>query len=493
MGSKNLKVIATRGTGSLAIARPKEALELRAYIDTLYGPKPGETAIGFKGNKLTGRRARGLIHPFTPTKQTSNYGEPLLSTMADEIKQGLISWRPTSCHACPGGCKSGIKVRGGEIDCGSTMCNILRAPADAYNAYYHTRGNMSKNTWEWTQLHQQLGLNHHETPDGRSASLGTTGSQLVKDLIKTGILTEKNTGWPTDKYGSLEFSRLALLDIAYKRGFGKVWAEGICRAIDYIVSHEEFGPNRDKAVYYRDLTFPKAGNFNGYQSHYRHGPEGIYYANLLYYSLSQGDGNKQHVAEWFYRGLRHFLTPGSDEWKTMLAAVMKKYTGTDEPIGSPGFKDCEKAVRWFWQLQMEMESLEFCNYTLQGWCDYTQDGVGDYELGSKMLNVVTGWDWTQAKLWNECERLWILERAIACREGRQASDDEFNDSWLKENPMAVSADGERYDKAKIREGLDKLYTLVGWNRNGVPTRARLEELDLKDVADDLENRGVSIS
>ncbi len=174
----------------------------------------------------------------------------------------------------------------------------------------------------------------------------------------------------------------------------------------------------------------------------------------------------------------------------MLAGVMKKYVGTDKPIGSPGFEDCEKAVRWFCQRQLEMESLEFCNIKLLPWCEYTQDGVGDYELGSKMLNVVTGWDWTQTKLWDQCERLWILERAIACREGRRASDDEFNDTWLKENPMSASADGRRFDKARIRKGLDKLYALVGWNTNGIPTRARLEELDLKDVADDLERRGV---
>ncbi len=493
MGSKNLKAIATRGTGAVTIARPKEALELREYIDALHGPKPGDSVIGFKGKKLTGRRAAARINPYAPTNQTGVDGEPLLSTMADEIKQGIVTWRPTSCYACPGGCRSGIKIRGGGIPCGSAKCNILRAPAEVYNLYYHTRGIMSKNVWEWTQLHQTLGLNHHETPDGRTASSGgAVGSRLVENLIKAGILTEKNTGWPTDKYGSLEFSRQALVDIAWKRGFGKVWAEDICRAIDYITNHEEFGPNRNKALYYRDIVYPKAGNFNGYQSHYRHSSEGIHYANLLYYALSQGDGNRQHCAEYFYKGPRS-LTPGTDEWKTLLAGVMKKYTGTDKPIGSPGFEECEKAVRWFWQQQMEMESLESCNARLQGWCEYTQDGISDFELGSKMLNVVTGWDWTQTELWAECERLWILERAIACREGRRASDDEFNDTWLKENPMAASADGTRFDRAKIREGLDRLYALVGWNRNGIPTRARLEELDLKDVADDLENRGVLVS
>ena len=34
------------------------------------------------------------------------------------------------------------------------------------------------------------------------------------------------------------------------------------------------------------------------------------------------------------------------------------------------------------------------------------------------------------------------------------------------------------------------YKFKGWNKDGVPTRERLEELDLGYVADDLEKRGI---
>ena len=33
--------------------------------------------------------------------------------------------------------------------------------------------------------------------------------------------------------------------------------------------------------------------------------------------------------------------------------------------------------------------------------------------------------------------------------------------------------------------LDDYYAARGWDKNGIPTRAKLEELELKDIADDL--------
>jgi len=51
-------------------------------------------------------------------------------------------------------------------------------------------------------------------------------------------------------------------------------------------------------------------------------------------------------------------------------------------------------------------------------------------------------------------------------------------------------DGVMMDKSKFLKLLDKYYELRNWNkRNGWPTRAKLEELDLKEVADELEAIG----
>jgi aldehyde:ferredoxin oxidoreductase len=44
------------------------------------------------------------------------------------------------------------------------------------------------------------------------------------------------------------------------------------------------------------------------------------------------------------------------------------------------------------------------------------------------------------------------------------------------------------DKKKYEKILDKYYEIRGWTREGVPTRQRLEELGLKEVADALEKK-----
>lgn len=43
---------------------------------------------------------------------------------------------------------------------------------------------------------------------------------------------------------------------------------------------------------------------------------------------------------------------------------------------------------------------------------------------------------------------------------------------------------------KFDDLMGMYYQLKGWDQDGLPTRWKLEELDIKDVADDLEERGL---
>jgi aldehyde:ferredoxin oxidoreductase len=44
-------------------------------------------------------------------------------------------------------------------------------------------------------------------------------------------------------------------------------------------------------------------------------------------------------------------------------------------------------------------------------------------------------------------------------------------------------DGVVVDKGEFETALDQYYGMAGWDENGVPTRVKLEELDLAWVAD----------
>ena len=119
-------------------------------------------------------------------------------------------------------------------------------------------------------------------------------------------------------------------------------------------------------------------------------------------------------------------------------------------------------------------------------------GMEDY---SRLLKAVTGEDFTKAELVKTAEREMALERSYNAREGiRRIDDYPHAFQWeLKHgecNPM--------YDRARYRMSLedyklllDEYYRLRGCDtETGIPTRSTLEELGLKDVADDLEKRGI---
>ncbi len=84
------------------------------------------------------------------------------------------------------------------------------------------------------------------------------------------------------------------------------------------------------------------------------------------------------------------------------------------------------------------------------------------------------------------ERNINMERAIWVRDGyTDGAVDTFNDVIFEET------DGEGnilIPKDKLESALEIYYQLRGW-KAGVPTRAKLEELELKDVADELEALG----
>jgi len=112
---------------------------------------------------------------------------------------------------------------------------------------------------------------------------------------------------------------------------------------------------------------------------------------------------------------------------------------------------------------------------------------------SKALSAVTGVDMDVEALWKAGERIYNLQRAIMVkRENRTREDDTLYEPWFKmrwpEEDMGFPVGP--LDKDKFEALRDRYYELRGWDvKTGRPTRAKLEELDLKDAANDLETAG----
>jgi aldehyde:ferredoxin oxidoreductase len=107
------------------------------------------------------------------------------------------------------------------------------------------------------------------------------------------------------------------------------------------------------------------------------------------------------------------------------------------------------------------------------------------DLYSAMLIAATGVEaFKPDYIMRVGERIWNLERVFNVREGFSRKDDVLPERILKETHKKGPIAEKLYPS--LDELLDKYYEERGWDKNGIPTREKLEELNLKEVADEME-------
>ncbi len=83
------------------------------------------------------------------------------------------------------------------------------------------------------------------------------------------------------------------------------------------------------------------------------------------------------------------------------------------------------------------------------------------------------------------ERTANLIRAFNVREGFGRKDDALPKRFLTDPLPSGSARGRVVQAGDLNRMLDEFYKVCGWDENGVPTREKLEELGLKEAAQEL--------
>jgi aldehyde:ferredoxin oxidoreductase len=117
----------------------------------------------------------------------------------------------------------------------------------------------------------------------------------------------------------------------------------------------------------------------------------------------------------------------------------------------------------------------------------TPDHVGDLTLESRIFSAVTGIDMKVEETYKIGEMLNTLERALAARDGRTRKDDILYDIYFEKE----DAGGRKYIREDLERAKSDYYQLMGWDvKTGIPTRPTLEKLDLKEVAEGLEKKGL---
>ncbi|NQT48550.1 MAG: hypothetical protein HQ578_06200, partial [Chloroflexi bacterium] len=301
-------------------------------------------------------------------------------------------------------------------------------------------------------------------------------------------------GIPISKLGSLEFIETLLRKIALRDGFGGILAQGVFEAA------ASLGPEAKEQA-----------EMAGYQSE-----PGLYpwYGPKLYIT----------------NALLHAMEPRTPMQQAHeVALLLTKWAATMNNIGYVSSQDFRSIARRFWggelaadfstydgkalaakmiqDRQYAKECLILCDFL---WpvidLEHTEGHMGDPTLESKLLSAVTGEEVDEEGLYRIGARVFNLQRAILVREGRQGRDfdklpetchtvpieyDHANPDCIApgKDGEVISLKGTVVDRGKFEKMKDEYYQLRHWDvATGLQTRASLEELELKGVADDLEQR-----
>jgi len=451
-GGKNLKAICASGSKRVKIAHPEELLKVRSDIS-------GELT---KNPYIHGDRRASLIEFLNfPTNS---------------------AWHKRSCsQSCFRACFSELvnvprKTRPG-LHSGQLGC-----VGPLTIEWEDEKGHIGRSVWplwsqtveggfEATELLQQYGLNEWEVLAGMVPWL-VMGNRM-------GIITEELFGGPINP-SKAEWWVSFLHMLAYREGFGDLLAEGVTRAINTL-GKKKFGETiytgtrlcglgEDRSLQVdTPISLQEAW---GYSEH--HSGRGIHSFRaypvwllraLVWLTESKDPHNNQHIKD-------------NADW---LAELEK-----DPYLGEIG-----PAISFWNQIRGQLKSsLTLCDFAfpIPGAPHPLQSG-GNSDAEARLFSAVTGISTTQEELDKAGLRLQSLYRAIQIRNYDRTRELEWNEVV----PFFRRPDGTTgavIDEDKFAVMVDNFYELHGWDKTtGWPTRAKLEELDLKDVADELEAAG----
>jgi len=424
MGSKNLKAVAVRGTGSVEVDDPDAFMQATTDAKAVLAQNPvtgqGLPAFGTQvlmnvineSGALPTRNARDV--QFDGAADIS--AEAMVAKRASDNKPNLV--RNGACFGCTIGCG-----RISQID--RNHFTVKERPE-----YWGASGGLEyESAWslgaangvddlEALTFVNFLCNQHGMDPISLGATIGA-----AMELFEVGAINDKDTGGLKLKFGDAEVLATLAEMTAKNEGFGQEVAQGSKRMC------EKFGhPELSMSV--------KGQEFPAYD------PRGVQGMGLTYATSNRGGCH-----------LRSY-TVGSE--------IMGIPVKTD-PHATEGKAELVMAVQ---DATSAFDSAGICIFTSFAW---TLEDV------AAQVNAACDGDWTVDRLVEVGERTWNLERKFNLAAGLTAKDDTLPKRILKEAAKTGPAQGLT---SRLDEMLPEYYKLRGWTRDGVPTNKTLNRLKL---------------
>ncbi|MEM4142096.1 MAG: aldehyde ferredoxin oxidoreductase family protein [Thermoplasmata archaeon] len=428
MGSKNLKAIAVKGTKKIEPSDQENYKKIiKKWIDIIKD---------HPNTQLDMKYGTGEFYAWMNTQMgtfpSRNWQQGYFQKSYDFLKEGELSkidpyyWAPkyvTGYHPCPG-C---TKPCGHIFEVKDGKYAGTKVDGLEYEIMYSLGGNLEIDDPEavgyLSLLSDLYGLD--------AISAGVTISWAM-EAIEKGLLKGDL------KFGDADSVARILKEMATREGeLGKLLADGVKAA------YTRLGKGKEFAMEVKGLE-PPAYDIRGIK----------------------GMALAEAVA---FRGACHNT---ASIYTTELVGKWWKFENVDRfNSKAKGYE-----VKIHEDLMMIYDNL--------GICQFTSNIFYDEDL-LEPIRAFTGFNMTLSELMVIGERTYNVARAFNVREGFSRKDDYLPERVLKDPiPKGVSK-GSFVRKEELDSMLDEYYQARGWSMDGIPTKAKLHELELDDIANEI--------
>lgn len=411
MGSKNLKLMAIKGSGGIQVAHLQRLLDLVLKHHAKFKVSPIGIARHRYGTPLTYNitHAAGML----PTRNFTmgRFERGLGKIDKDGVYRATTSTR--ACYSCPflacskftevkEGVYQGAKLEGPEYE----TIGLLGSNLEIDNLPFIIKANY---------LCDDLGMD--------TISAGNVIG-FVMECFEKGILTQKDTDGLDLRFGNHKEAINLLERIAYRKGFGDFCAQGVRDMAKSLDKGAE-----DFAMESKGLEFPAYDPRAGW-------------GTTITYSVNPRGGCHRRA------------------WPPMREVLGGVYPFTTEGKA--------KMVKDLMDDNCVMHSLLVCDF--QG--KFIPLDTSEF---AEYLNAVTGLNYSAQDLYERADIIETLIRRINLREGFTAEDDRLPRRILEESLLEGPPEGKIIGEENFLKMRKEYYLIRGWDEKGVPTQKTLSQ------------------
>ena len=418
MGSKNLKAIAVRGKGRLPMT---DSQRFQVIVrQSMNGLQDALTSQIFRDFGTSSWVDPGIAFGSMPNKYYTQGAFPESTAMSGVTMAETILTGMSGCFGCPIRCGRVVHIKEGKY-----------ALPEGGGPEYETVA-----AWGTMLLINDLAavnyISHLCNAYGLDSISAGVSASFAFYLYDLGVITMKDTGGLELRWGNADDAIDLLHQMGQMKGFGAVVSEGVRRM------GERYG-RAGEAAHVKGLEIPM------------HDPRAFASMGLVYATSPRGACHNRGDA-WaveFGMGNPDLDLVPSDRFSDDKAASVIK------------------SQNW----RAFTDSIGLCHFAMM-----PLQEIFD------MINAATGWRMDANELMRTGERIFQLQRALACRFGTTAKDDKLPEILMRPLPEGETG-GHVPNMEKM---MSEYYNLRSWEpATGKPSRERLINLDLADVADDI--------